>query len=598
MRSFLLFVGAGFGSLLLGVAFNPRFRSGSAPIRTPIAQTARASSAAPMLDSRDKKLSSPQKLETLFALQAKIGKGLSADHAFYEALTALNGEDFAAAAMDFPGFLARFTAKQKPNALIIEAWIDRWLEVDRHGALTFFTKTDFLSRLDRDPFWLINGNISLGLDRSLEAAALKPLARAEPEWVMNYLLSHEPGPKRDPALYTLLDELTQRDADKAKSYLAQFATGPNRRAALHGYVNGLSIANARAGFEVAFAEPAGPFRNDLLASAMRNAATEGLGVTRALLDRIDDPRLRLSLADSALRGLVQSRSADFLPWIIEESARTTDQSDWQAKMWREDVASALQGAQVSAAADWALTCENDSKRLTLGAIADRWAASDSTTFRQWLSEHATDLNDTALENLSAALGTLARDDPSAVRAWCNSLPAGALRDYAELECALNGEGAESGAQLERAYASLTARDLEGNVAKRVASIYVANDGSAAATWALEKLTGNARDAALPTVTAQWSERDPRSAAQFIEQMPAGRDRDVAARDFAIRAAFAEPSTAAQWVEQVGDPASRAKAAETVFWIWDQENPGAARAWVRVLPGVNETWRADFLRKMR
>ncbi|HEX5175748.1 MAG TPA: hypothetical protein VFV83_01900, partial [Chthoniobacteraceae bacterium] len=79
-------------------------------------------------------------------------------------------------------------------------------------------QTDFLSQLDREPLRFSEGNISVLVTRSLEAAALKPLARAEPEWVMNYLLSHEAGPKRDPALYTLFDELTQRDAEKAKIY--------------------------------------------------------------------------------------------------------------------------------------------------------------------------------------------------------------------------------------------------------------------------------------------------------------------------------------------------------------------------------------------
>ena len=59
--------------------------------------------------------------------------------------------------------------------------------------------------------------------------------------------------------------------------------------------------------------------------------------------------------------------------------------------------------------------------------------------------------------------------------------------------------------------------------------------------------------------------------------------------------LADPPTAAEWVEQIADPSARANTAGLVFFFWNIENPVASHAWLRALPGVDETRRAEILR---
>src|SRR5205085_128666 len=106
----------------------------------------------------------------------------------------------------------------------------------------------------------------------------------------------------------LLTESAQQNAAKGREMLAVFSEGADRRAAVQGYVTGVATGDVRAAFDVTAAEPAGPFRKELLEGVLRKAAERGVGIVRELLDRVDDAALRRELvADSALEISWRSR---------------------------------------------------------------------------------------------------------------------------------------------------------------------------------------------------------------------------------------------------------------------------------------------------
>ena len=238
---------------------------------------------------------------------------------------------------------------------------------------------------------------------------------------------------------------------------------------------------------------------------------------------------------------------------------------------------------------------NDPEKKMLVALVGRWAWQDAPALRSWLTDHATTLDVAVVQKLGDAVKKLAGQDPAATRAWAEALPNGPLREQVGFQIALSACAEGDFRQAAAAYEAVAATDPTGALAGQLAAALAGQDGAAAAEWAMQRSEGPARTAAVSAVAEQWSQRDPRGAAAWIEQMPPGAEHDAAVHEFVAKVVYADPPTAAEWVKQVTDPAKRAKAAEEVFFIWNSENPIASREWLRDLPGVEESWRAEFLR---
>ena len=532
---------------------------------------------------------SHERLQAVLALGEK-NRGLAEDQALFAAVQKLDARDLLAGVDEFVALVKRrdelFNRAASP---LCEAWFEHWLDVDTPGALRFLGTSPMLQELYNP-----SGSSLLNRVDSAQGSAFKILARRQPEWTQQFLAAMKPGPQREVGVYQLLREVAQQDSAKAQQFLAGFTVGENRPAAVQGCVSGLVAGNVRAGFEVALAEAAGPFREELLKVAFRGAAERGIGTVRELLDRIDDPALRRRLAAEAVRQVGWESREDLLPWIMEETQRTTAIEGWEAGAWGQALGQSS-GTNVVAAADWAATLKSDPERKLLLSILGYVSGAG---LRDWLGGHASALDAPTLERLGYVMTNLARNDPEATREWAAALPAGPLRERAQFQVALSSGAEGNLSQAEAIYESLAARDTSGELAKQLATVLAVQDGAAAAEWAMRRPEGPARAAALKVVAEQWSQRDPRGAAVWLGQMPPGAEHDVAVREYAAKLAFLEPSAAAEWIEQVADPTMRGEAAVSVFFTWNYEDPVAAHAWLRALPGVDEKWRADFFRRVK
>jgi hypothetical protein len=133
------------------------------------------------------------------------------------------------------------------------------------------------------------------------------------------------------------------------------------------------------------------------------------------------------------------------------------------------------------------------------------------------------------------------------------------------------------------------------LAAKVAQALAAHDGAAAAEWAVRQPPGAARDAAFGKsrrsgVRARLRRR--LSGSSGCQRAPSGMP---ASRNTPQRPVYADPRAAAEWVASIATPKAQQSAAAKMFWVWNSEDPVAARAWLKELGGVDEAWRVRLLK---
>jgi hypothetical protein len=597
MRQALLGLGphalaAGVG-LALGWSL-ARISSPPEKVRPSVVASAPAPKPAPVLAVQEATGTSRERIALVFSLGNKP-QGQARDVSLYRAILALAPEDFLAAASELPTRLVGYGKGQVGRAKarsLVEAWMDRWLTLDAPGALRFLASADFFAKLGAG--W--DGGPIFPVKDSVQAAALRPLARRAPQWTHDWIAAQPAGPDRDEVVGALLEEVAQRDPAQARKFLASFAEGPNRLAAVRGLVAGLAEGDPRAAFDLAVTEPTEQVRQRLFDTVLRSAARQGLGVARELVQRIDDPNERATAAAAVLNNLSQSSADELLPWIQEES---THVKEWQAYWWHENwmraVAEKVQGASSGAAAEWAATLANDPQRLLLRRIAGQWAQRDPAALRDWLARSGATLDSAAASALRASFAQMSKSDASSARSWTETLPDGSLRQQALLDVALrSGRAADAGA----AYAPLAASDKDGAVAHEVAGILAKKNCEAAAAWVSQLGDEPAQKQACRALIETWSVRDPAAAAAWLEAQPAGAARDAGLCEYAQKVALADPAAAAEWAGYITDRDQRGNAADYIFMNWALEDPVAARAWIEKFPNIEDDHRGGILRSFR
>ena len=332
-----------------------------------------------------------ERIALVFSLGGKQ-PGQARDAELYQAILALAPEDFPAAAAELPQRLAAYgrgQVGQNKAGLLIEAFMDRWLTLDAPGALRYLAASDLLARIG----YAGEKSGLFANPTEVTAAAFRPLARHAPQWTHDWIAAQKPGPERDDAIRTLLDEVARRDTAQAQRFFASFAEGPNRASALQGLVAGMTEIDPRASFDLAMAEPGSNLRDQLLHSVMRGAARLGPALAQELLRRIDRADDRFPAAKLALENLRPAAGDDLLPWIQEESRQVKEFSAyWLYDEWARGVAAMVQGDGCATAAEWAATLSNDPQRVMLRRLAERWAQQNPAALREWLVRHGATLD--------------------------------------------------------------------------------------------------------------------------------------------------------------------------------------------------------------
>ncbi|MDQ3622728.1 MAG: hypothetical protein M3463_09595, partial [Verrucomicrobiota bacterium] len=407
-----------------------------------------------------------------------------------------------------------------------------------------------------------------------------------------------PKQERSKAIAIVFSELARQDPGKARRALEKFADPADRQQAMAGYVRGLASVDPRAAFEFALSAPEVSDRGALLREPIDQAAKQGTTPVREMLARVSDPALRRGLLDFAAFALSHQSKENPLPWMIEEASSQSSSRGSQSYMWASYLAKNLVAHDPVGGAEWALSLPKDGGRRVLENLFGMWAWVDSKAMLNWLAEKAPAAGSPLSARLSEIMVECAKSNPAQLHNWAEKLPPGTLRDHAQFQLALQHAGRGDLERARASYESVAPSDHSGELAKQFAKIFTAGNASAAAEWSLQRSEGPSRQGAIAVVAQEWARQDPGAAAAWIDRLPAGATRDAAIREYAAVAAHADGPPAAAWVEQVSDPAIRAQATEKLFFVWSREAPRDARAWLRGLTGVDEQWKADFLRRVR
>jgi hypothetical protein len=152
--------------------------------------------------------SSASPLDAMEALANTEG-GIERDHAFYTRLQQMSARELSAGSSAMLSLLKEvgkhyneLWGMSSSTALLAEAWIDRWLELDTAAALSFLSNSEVTEDLRKcgalPGVWIA-------------------LARREPEWAKRHVLSMETGKARELGVFTLVQEAAKLGEVKARS---------------------------------------------------------------------------------------------------------------------------------------------------------------------------------------------------------------------------------------------------------------------------------------------------------------------------------------------------------------------------------------------
>jgi hypothetical protein len=240
----------------------------------------------------------------------------------------------------------------------------------------------------------------------------------------------------------------------------------------------------------------------------------------------------------------------------------------------------------------------DGTREQVGAaLAATWARTDPQAAAAWALEHAKPNDPDSIANHATHYAFLrwSQADRPAALAWLRSLPDSPLRKAVGTHAStFLAEEGQMEAALELFRPSGSPADQRATA--HLAQIYAPRDPAAAAQWLAKLPEESVNEAAVAKVLEAWYPQNSAACAEWVESLPPGSRRNEALKAFIANAAAEGAAGAAAWIETIDDPKFRQNAAETIYYSFKRENPNQARVWLDQLQGVDEAWKAQFLRR--
>ncbi|MDQ3622987.1 MAG: hypothetical protein M3463_10930 [Verrucomicrobiota bacterium] len=257
---------------------------------------------------------SHQKLEGLLAM-CRRPPGNSRDVALYAAVQDLSAEDFRALGADLVN-LRQFEKLPRDTARnLIEAALDRWLEIDREGALTWVKAARVFAET------VLAEDQVLDARNSLFEKMVQVLARREPEWLLDHALESSPRTGRPEGIRKAFTELVMRNPVVARQRLEQITDNDDRKAAQKAFVEGLARINPSEALSYALAMSSKGDQTQVSRAIFEQAGERGIGTFREILQRA--PQEMQRSASAGLLPLAERAPAEVRA-LIEELLSDTD----------------------------------------------------------------------------------------------------------------------------------------------------------------------------------------------------------------------------------------------------------------------------------
>jgi hypothetical protein len=504
-------------------------------------------------------------------------RGLKRDHTLFEAIQRLQPGDFAAAITDLPELSKWLTAMDADlRAEIIQACIERWLEVDEAGLLRWLPVAQKIVE---------SGSLNLPKigERDLGALYLA-LARRKPGWMFENLEQLGPKLGRGAALQAAIQAAVEEGSPQAGQWLAKFKGTPEYGPARMTYINTLAKSDPEQALTFTLSEMPG---NPALAQRIiTDCAAQRPELATSLLDKLkkeEREKIMMPLGEV----IAANPAYDPFQWLEEQVKAHPEIYDPN----RSYMISALANRDPARAMDWIKKFPETKQDELAQKILGTWTQNDPKAMLAWLNENP---GPSALKNMPS-FGQLPYVDPEGFAQWVAKLPPGDVQRKARYEQALGALDKGQIAEATRAFPADSPEMALGNQTNGFAWRMAKANPQEAVRWVQTLPPGGVQEQAVAGVMGQWMERAPIEAAQWVETLPDGRLRDSGAGVLARGAASQDFERANEWLAEIRDPQIRDATAVSIFEQWQARRPAQTQEWLRTLPGVSETVRNRLLR---
>lgn len=567
-------------SLSVGLVCGYAFYAGTAPSRLSAPAEPVRESGPPIKVERSF-VSEPQgreeKTKRLLAAAGKRNSSLNDQNELYEAISAMDADDFRRVATT-EGDLKQLFAKLAPK----EAWRGE------DGALALFArqwmKVDAASLLT----WL-PGGIGTFSNQASRTIFLAAVAAEKPEELLNIAQNQKDSSPRLELLTAALTELASKQPAKPQAWLAQCKDSKEREAAEKAIRLGEVMHD--------------PMRAPALASALKDRDEARELIKKGAEQARDAGQLRqfcsLSLPDwlvpSVLPMLAQEDPAFAIS--IGAKVRGLEQNMELASGFKEAFG-ALAMTDPDLAKSKLSDLTGEMLSTAVNGLATGWMTRDPAAALDWLNTLPKEQRKDFTRSYGGSSDALDLNfsewldfDPLAARAWVDGLPQGDLRQRMQGPLANNllrsGDPQAVAAMLPDMGDAVNPK-----LVQFLSMTWAQQDPQAAANWATTQVSPKLQNQALPLIVKSWGDQDPDAVAAWISEFPAGvlRDRCVGAfLDRSMNFSAGRDDEIAEfdaWFPTMGDPKARALAAVQNFHIRKEADPAAARDWLSGLSNVD------------
>ena len=260
--------------------------------------------------------------------------------------------------------------------------------------------------------------------------------------------------------------------------------------------------------------------------------------------------------------------------------------------------------------DWVLRQPpGDLRTQALGHVASQWADKDFAAAMSWSSQLPAGeekqsvimqvayegSRNAPLEAMKLATGlppSSARDDllahvasqwagqePEAAAKWAHEIPDLDVRArlLGNVMVAWSDQNPAEAAAF--ASKSLSAEDSKDDIVVGIVQRWTQKDPATAAQWVENFPEGPVRNSALESLVQIWSDQDSGKVGQWLNDLPEGNSRDTSVAAYARKLTPLDPQLAVSWAESIGDAAVRSKELQSLGETWMRADPSAAAMWV-------------------
>jgi len=420
------------------------------------------------------------------------------------------------------------------------------------------------------------------------SAVFPALVREDAESAAATWRTLTPRQQRD-QLPELMQNWAYQDKDAALAFARSLSKPQERASALGAAAAGMGLDNPTALNSLLSEIPDGPLRIEAMQRiAQQQAHSDPEGLASWLQSVPEAARTRVLVENGYWIG-------NFDPKLAIALLDSTPDATTEATHLLSSVAQNYASEDPTAALAWARSIPSPEGRSaalsqTLRALAEQDPAA--------AAQQAAALDPKALDGV---IDVWSERDPDALLAWAASAPPD-KQELAMLKASMakSGNDPAAGAEIvsRMATSSQTPNNSLFSATTEVAGAYFRDSVTDSAAWAGSLPEGTARNAAIQTITEQWTRLDPVAASEWVQQMPAGEGRDTAAERLSTGISQSDPESALIWASSIGKDSQRDETVRSIYEQWKSRDAEAARAGLEASTSISDSLRRSLLDENR